>query len=114
MGRKDSEKTKKKLDSGGFQESRMVTVSDDWCPCYPENQVEMIICARRGFGHKDTYHTRISVWGADDTGVELEYEAYGDHTAAYAIYEHWKKYIFDRVPDNVDMEWFFERGFYPA
>ena len=114
MGKRDSEKIKRKLDNDGFKESRMITVTDDWYPCYPGNQVVLTITARRHLGHEDAYYARMSVWGADDTGIEMVYEAYTSPVMAYSIYERWKKYIFDRVPDGVDMEWFYEHGFYPG
>ena len=114
MGKRDSEKIKKKLDAGGIKEMRMVTVTDDWFPCYSDNQVNVTICVSRGFEHKDTYYVRISAWGADDTGVEMHYQAGKYCETAYAIYRHWKEYIFDRIPDGVDMKWFYEHGFYPG
>ena len=114
MGRRDTEKIKKKLDDGGFRENRMVLVTDDWYPCFPGNQVSLTIMVRRSFGHKDSYYAKICAWGADDTGVEMEYMAGDCPESAYSIYEHWKRYIFGRVPDGVNMEGFYEHGFYPA
>lgn len=114
MGSKSEKKAKRKIDDGTMHETRMVTVTDDWCPCYPDNQVAVTIWARREAGHKDTYSVNILVWGMDDTGVALRYEA-GEHVQnAYVVYDHWKEWVFDRIPDGVNREWFYEHGFLPA
>lgn len=107
-------KMKKKLDALGLMETRMITVTDDWCPCYPDDKVKLNIIVRRKAGHKDAYVVVINAWGMDDTGVELVYEAGNNSDGAYDIYEHWKEYLYDRIPDGVDREWFFEHGFYSA
>ena len=91
------------------REERMVKVTDDWYPCYDGGLVKLSIL--QNFFKE--YYCIISVWGADDYGLEMQYSsAYPE--CVDAMYERWKKYIFDRVPDNVDKEWFFEHGFYPA
>ena len=94
---------------GKYRESRMVTVTDDWFPNFPDNKVELRINAWMGEHNKAT--VIMSVWGADDDYVVLRSEPM---SPVYAInlYKHWKEYVFDRVPDGCDHEWFFEHGFY--
>ena len=91
------------------REDRMVKVIDDWHPCHDGGCVKLSIIQ---LFYKD-YYCKVCAWGADDTGVEMEYHSpfpeYVD-----AMYERWKKYIFDRVPDGITREWFYEHGFYPA
>lgn len=91
------------------REERMVKVTDDWNPCYDDGMVKLSIS--QNFFQE--YYCIISVWGMDDTGMEMQYSSpYPE--CVDAMYERWKKYIFDRVPDNVNKEWFLEHGFYPA
>ena len=89
---------------------RMVRVTDDWSPCYYGGQVKMTL-SRTVFA--GTYICKLSVWGADDKGVELEYGTTSE-LIAIQVYELWKTHIFDKVPDGVDKTWFFEHGFLPA
>lgn len=109
----NTEKIKRRLSDGGLNADRMVTVTDDWYPCYPGNQVYLYIRGSRCWSRTEMYAVRISAWGKDDTGVELEYTTRSAETA-YALYWHWKKYLFDKVPDGVDKEWFYEHGFCPG
>ena len=90
-------------------ESRMVTVTDDWCPCFPDNQVCLSIRAYKGCGR--TYYVRVSAFGADDMGVALYYTS-SSPEYVYGLYKHWKQWIYDRVPDGVDVGWFYEHGFW--
>ncbi len=55
----------------------------------------------------------LSAWGADDMGVEMQH-SFDMVELADARYNHWKKYIFDRITDGVSEECFFEHGFVPA
>jgi len=95
-----------------FRVDRMVTVTDDWYPNYPDNKVKLSIF----LSYKpriDHYLVRMCVWGADDTGMELDFTSRDYDTLKYH-YDIWKKHVFDKVPDGVNMQWFFEHGFYPA
>ena len=79
-----------------------VEVDDNWCSNYPGNTVKVTLTLFGGY-------VKFCVWGADDHGVEMECPV-----ASESVWMHWKEYIYDRIPDVVNMEWFFERGFYPA
>ncbi len=109
MSKKFCNSVLRKMEDRELRASRMVTVADNWCPCFPDNQVCLNICAYKGTGR--TYYVRISAFGADDMGVELYYtSSYPEEV--YGRYNHWKKWIFDRVPDGVDVGWFYEHGFW--
>lgn len=99
------------------EESRMVKVVDDWCPNYPGDEVELAIVfhemAEYSGQRRPYYLVRIRAWGYDDFGVELDYVTQSCE-CGYGRYNFWKKYIFDRVPDGVDKQWFYEHGFAPA
>ena len=109
MGDKFCNSVLRKMEDGELYESRMVVVTDDWYPCFLDNRVCMAISVHKNFGKK--YVVRIAVFGEDDFGVELSYTS--EHpNVVYNLYNHWKKYIFDRVPDGVDLKWFYEHGFF--
>lgn len=98
-----------------FSHSRMVTVTDDWCPCYPENQVEVSLYMAyftKCKSWNDHYVTKISAWGMDDHGVEIE-RTFNNHRDAVDFYEElYELYI--SIPNGVNMHWFIEHGFMPA
>lgn len=90
-------------------EERMIQVIDDWYPCHEGGFVKLRISQ---YFYKE-YYCILSAWGADDYGVEMKYSsAYPEYVDA--MYDRWHKYIFERVPNGIDKEWFFEHGFYPV
>ena len=100
---------KEKYDFNQRSEHRLVRVTDDWYPCFEGGYVLLHISQHFFKEH----YVKITAWGADDTGVEMEFTSHSKD-AVDSIYDHWKEYIFDRVPDGVDREWFYEHGFYDA
>ena len=100
---------KKSYDFRQREETRMVKVKDDWYPCFEGGYV----CLRIAQHFFNEHYCKISAFGADDTGVEMEF-SYPTKGAVDAVYDRWKKYIFDRVPDGVTREWFYEHGFLNA
>ena len=104
-------------------ESRTIEVTDDWCN-YPDNKVKLSIILRgikpypKAGEDKRKYYVRVMAWGMDDFGVTMDYESTitGDFGRQYAegVYDFWKEYIYDRVPEGVNREWFYEHGFLHA
>lgn len=88
--------------------ARDVVVTDDWYPCFDGNRVHM--CLNMFKSGKD-YRVIFSVFGEDDFGVCMHFNSTSMDQARY-IFNSWKKYIFDRVPDGVNVTWFYEHGFY--
>ena len=86
--------------------SRYVQVTDDWHPNIDEDKIELTILTGDFMG----YYVKIVAMGDDDDGVELYYSASNPESLEY-LYDHLKRYIYDRVPDGVDHEWFYEHGF---
>lgn len=91
------------------REQRLVRVTDDWYPCYDGGYV----CLSISQYYFKEHYVKISACGADDTCVEMEF-SYHFKEAVDSMYDHWKRYIFDRVPDGITREWFYEHGFYDA
>lgn len=89
---------------------KMVQVTDDWSLCFENNCVMMTL---KRFCYAGAHICRLSVWGADDKGVELEYRTENE-LLAIDVYNLWKEHIFDKVPNGVDKIWFYEHGFLPA
>lgn len=100
---------KKSYDFKQREETRMVKVTDDWYPCFEGGYARLKIGQ---YFFKDHY-CLISAWGADDTGVEMMF-SHHDKEYVDSIYNRWKEYIFDRVPDGITREWFYEHGFHDA
>lgn len=96
------------------REEKMITVTDgdsSWHPCYPNNQVKVSIFAF-SYEHrnKTKFYGKVSAWGTDDFGVEIEFSA-NDKKSLMALYEHFKHYIYDEIEDGVNLEWFYKHGF---
>lgn len=103
---------KKKKEKTGVikKESKFVTVTDPqyiWGPCYPNNQVEVSICI---MFFNNRHYGKIVARGMDDFGVEIEFTAYG-REYLLGLYNHFKYYIYDKIADGVNLEWFYEHGF---
>ena len=95
------------------KESRMIEVTDDWHPCYDGNKVKLSILLqeiRPSKSQTSYYNVKVMAWGADDTGMELEYETKFQELAI-SQYNTWKHYVYNRVPDGINKEWFYEHGF---
>lgn len=90
------------------KKERMVEVNDDWYPCFPGNKVRL----RLSLLYFKCYYVKLSAWGADDTGVEIECHA-SDFQDAADKYNALSK-VYDSVPDGCDRQWFFDHGFVRA
>ena len=99
---------KSKADTIDLLEYRDVVVTDDWYPCWPGNEAHMRL---HMFKLGKEYKIIFSVFGADDFGVVMRYDS-SSINQTHSVYKLWKQYIFDRVPNGVTVEWFYEHGFY--
>lgn len=90
-------------------ESRRVKVTDNWYPCFEGNQIGISIHLIY-YSHNKTYNILIVAYGADDFDVELR-RVTKSYEKALSIYKNWKRRIFNRVPDGITKQWFYERGF---
>ena len=91
---------------------KIVKVSDpeNW---YNQNEVEV------GLYVTPPYHgsvlVRVFVETIDDFAVSLDYKVGETCTEGIQwVYNHYKTFIFDRIPDVVSLEWFYEHGFMPS
>lgn len=102
---------KRSLKSSKYpKETKMITVTDDgwvWHPCYPNNQVKVGISANC---YGNNRYVKVNAWGMDDFGVEIAYSCYDDEHLI-EMYYHFKHYIYDKITDGTNLEWFYEHGF---
>ena len=110
MGRKKSKLGKEQDGYNLFKISKEVIATDDWYPCFEGNKIRVSLFLTNTRDHK---FVRICAWGADDFGVELDYHGRDFDSLVYH-YNFWKEHLFDKIPDNVDVMWFYEHGFYNA
>ena len=91
---------------------RMITVTDDWYPCFEGNSVKLSMFI--SYADELHYHfVRICVWGADDFGLEMNYDD-TDYNNLISKYNEWKERIFDKADDGINQDWFYNLGFYNA
>ena len=89
-----------------FVKERYITVTDDWYPCYKGNKVRLRLSLTP---FRDKYYVRLAAWGADDTAYVMDFES-SKHYEAYAKYQEFRE-IYNRIPNNIDKDWFIDRGF---
>lgn len=91
---------------------KIVKVSDpeNW---YQQNEVEVGLYVTPSYHGK--VYVRIFVDTIDDFAVSLDCEVEEAYTDEIKwIYNHYETFIFDRMPEVVSLEWFYEHGFLPA
>ena len=104
------------------EEKRMVKVTDDWYPCFNENEIELKMfiyynelngCDEFGEPYEDyTGMVKVIASGGDDFAMELAYTLPSKfYDNLIMVYETWKKHVYDKVPNNIDKQWFYEHGF---
>lgn len=82
---------------------RFVEVTDDWYPCRYKNKIEVILAII-----KERNFIRISAWGADDFGMEKDFE-YSEENIKKA------REFFENIPEKgIDVRWFAKNGFVRA
>ena len=89
------------------QDERYITVTDNWYPCYKGHKVKLSI----GLYFFKNYYIKLSAWGADDFGLEIE-ENFQNESDAMMRYKELEPY-FRSIPDGVNKRWFRQQGFRP-
>ena len=90
---------------------KTVRVTDPWC-WYNKDTVEVILWVTPYFDNK--VRVQVSVHSIDDFSVnryivcEKKYD-----TAIQAYYDHFKEYLFDRMPNEISLDWLYEHGYLP-
>lgn len=85
---------------------RIIAVTDDWHPCYPNNQINLMLSLNH---YNNLYYTRLSAWGNDDFGLELYFESQSEKEAEKKYKEFYELYC--NIPDGVNQNYFYKLGF---
>jgi hypothetical protein len=85
------------------KDSRMIEVTD----CYGNAELVILLKELRT---KPRYKVSVMVTDGYGAGMEINYET---NFAEIAIsqYNTWRHYIYSRVPNQTNKEWFIEHGF---
>ena len=91
----------------------MYPTSDNWHPNFPRNCVEVSVYLY--FNPDNIAHSfrdkviRISIGGADDTGMEIDYEP---SPAEYEATLEWvRHFVLYELPNPLTKKWLLEHGF---
>lgn len=91
---------------------KIVKVSDPEC-WYNQDTVEVGLYVTPPYNGKVV--VRVFVDTIDDFAVSLDYEIGETYTDAIKwVYNHYKTFIFERIPETVSLDWFYEHGFMPV
>ena len=99
---------KSKIETIDMQEIRFVKVTDDWHPCFEDNTIGVSLHLYKS---GKEYPVIFSAHGGDDFGVCMRFNSTSCEQS-HSIFKLWKTVIFDRIPDGVNVAWFYEHGFY--
>ena len=91
---------------------KTVKVSDpeNW---YRQPTVDVSLYVTTPYDNKTI--VRIFVFTIDDFAVSLDYEVESKYEDQIKfVYNHFKKWIYDRMPEEASLAWFYEHGFMPV
>lgn len=63
----------------------MCPTVDDWYPNYPNDEVKVRCSLNLTFGNQGVWH-RVSVWGDDDCGMEIDFHGTDKKDTAIQVY----------------------------
>ena len=84
------------------KEERYISTTDDFYPNYSNNKVEAKVFKIEGSPNKFHDMSKISVWGADDFGMEIE--------GSPDDYEKFLE-IYNNLPEPITIQWLKDNGF---
>lgn len=90
---------------GIVQKEKRIKVTDDWFPCYNNNEIKLKISLNRF----NNYYVKFTASGADDFILEMEKDC-GDFKEAVLTYIEFE-IIFDKIQNGVNKEYFYKLGF---
>lgn len=93
--------------------NKVVKVSDPWC-WYNKDTVEVILEVIPRITDKTKTIVQIAVVSCDDFAVYRNVEVETKYsTVIESFYNHFKEYLFDRMPKEISLEWLYEHGYIP-
>jgi hypothetical protein len=93
---------------------KVIETTDDWHPNYSGDRVRIFIMKSIYTPETQFQHNlvRVAVWGADDFGLELDFQ--GPAEESEAMFLKWKEEIYDKVPEPCTKQYFRDLGFVDA
>lgn len=88
---------------------KFIKVTDDWYPTFENNTVKLILMHQV---YNKTDMVRICVWGADDFGLEMDFNGTSEENVLK--FNEWKETIYDVIPEFTHIDYFRSLGFYNA
>lgn len=80
---------------------------------YQQNTVEVALYITPPY--EDRMVVRVLVITIDDKAFALETEVHSRYKDEINfIYDHYKKWIYDKMPEEISLEWLYEHGFLPV
>lgn len=88
------------------RQEKMLTVPEDWYPCFPNSQVECsLIMALAPKRSRQESFVRVCLWGNDDFGLEKDFKPSEFQIA---------KKLYNSLKDGITQKELRELGFYNA
>lgn len=92
--------------------TKTVRVTDPW-RWYNKDTVEVVLCIVPPLGN-DEVTVKVSVNSIDDFSVSRSIKVESKYeTAIQSYYDHFKEYLFDKMPNEISVEWLYEHGYLP-
>lgn len=91
---------------------KFVKVSDDWCPNYPGDTIKVSLMNQFGSINGQFDFVRFLARGDDDFCMEMDFK--GTLKENRETYDEWKRYIYDTIPEVVNVKFFKDLGFHYA
>ena len=89
---------------------KTVKVTDPW-RWYGEDTVDISLYV---MNYKDTTTVRIVVHSIDDFSVAYNYECESKYKDQIKyMYNHMKNWMFDKIPNEINVAWLYEHGYLP-
>lgn len=86
---------------------KFIKVNDDWYPNFKNDTVRVALMYQK---YSNYDFVRICVWGADDFGLEMDFE--GTSQENELKFNEWKENIYDKIPELCNKEYFKKLGLY--
>lgn len=91
-----------------------VNVDDDWYPNFPYDTIRLSVIQLPNYTKSGSLVVRICAWGADDYGLEIDYEV-GSEEESDNKFDELIRYAEDlKSLEPINKEFLISEGFFPA
>ena len=92
--------------------TKTVKVSDPWCWKNEETVEVMLWVTPPVLNNKATVEVIVNPTSSRSVSRGIKVESNYD-IAIQSYYEHFKKYLFDKIPEIISLDWLYEHGYLP-